>query len=94
MMGCVIFGVETLTSAGAAEGITLIVAGLAAGALLVRREWGDRAPLFPVDLLRIRIFSMSIATSTVSFAAQTLAFVGCRSCSSTRSAEARSKRGC
>ena len=75
MMGCVIFGVETLTSAGAAEGIALIVAGLAAGALLVRREWGDRAPLFPVDLLRIRIFSMSIATSTVSFAAQTLAFV-------------------
>jgi DHA2 family multidrug resistance protein-like MFS transporter len=75
MMGCVIFGVETLTSAGVAAGLTLIVAGVAAGALLVRREWGDKAPLFPVDLLKIRIFSMSIATSTVSFAAQMLAFV-------------------
>jgi DHA2 family multidrug resistance protein-like MFS transporter len=31
--------------------------------------------LFPVDLLKIRIFSMSIATSTVSFAAQMLAYV-------------------
>jgi DHA2 family multidrug resistance protein-like MFS transporter len=31
--------------------------------------------LFPVDLLKIRIFSMSIATSIVSFAAQMLAFV-------------------
>jgi DHA2 family multidrug resistance protein-like MFS transporter len=75
MMGCVIFGVETLTGAGLAAGMTLIVAGVAAGALLVRREWGDKAPLFPVDLLKIRIFSMSIATSTVSFAAQMLAFV-------------------
>jgi DHA2 family multidrug resistance protein-like MFS transporter len=43
--------------------------------LLVRREWGDPAPLFPLDLLKIRIFSMSIATSIVSFAAQMLAFV-------------------
>ena len=43
--------------------------------MLVRREWGDPAPLFPVDLLKIRIFAMSIATSTVSFAAQMLAFV-------------------
>jgi DHA2 family multidrug resistance protein-like MFS transporter len=53
----------------------LIAAGLGSGAVLVWREWGDPAPLFPVDLLRIRIFSMSIATSTVSFAAQMLAYV-------------------
>ena len=75
MMGCVIFGVETMSSAGVATGLALILSGIAAGALLVRREWGDPAPLFPVDLLKIRIFAMSIATSTVSFAAQMLAFV-------------------
>ena len=75
MMGCTIFGVETLTRSSAPLGAGLILAGLAAGALLVRREWGDPAPLVPVDLLRIRIFAMSIATSTVSFAAQMLAFV-------------------
>jgi DHA2 family multidrug resistance protein-like MFS transporter len=74
MMGGTIFGVETATK-DPAVGIAMIVGGLTAGALLVRREWGDRAPLFPVDLLKIRIFTMSIATSTVSFAAQMIAFV-------------------
>ena len=75
MMGCTIFGIETATGRHGAIGGVLIVIGLVAGFMLVRREWGDSAPLFPVDLLKIRIFSMSIATSTVSFAAQMLAFV-------------------
>ena len=75
MMGCTVFGAETFARESAWLGAALIVAGIAAGALLVRREWGDPAPLFPVDLLKIRIFSMSIGTSTVSFAAQMLAYV-------------------
>jgi DHA2 family multidrug resistance protein-like MFS transporter len=75
MMGCTVFGAETLARESAPLGIALIAAGIGAGVCLVRREWGDPAPLFPVDLLKIRIFSMSIATSTVSFAAQMLAFV-------------------
>ena len=60
---------------GGASGAAMIAGGLLAGALLVRREWGQPAPLFPIDLLRNRIFSMSIAASTVSFAAQMLAYV-------------------
>jgi DHA2 family multidrug resistance protein-like MFS transporter len=75
MMGCIIFGAETFARESSLLGGVLIVVGLAAGAMLVRREWGDPAPLFPVDLLKIRIFSMSIGTSTVSFAAQMLAYV-------------------
>ena len=75
MMGCTVFGAETFARESPATGLVLIVAGLSSGALLVWREWGDPAPLFPVDLLKIRIFGMSIATSTVSFAAQMLAFV-------------------
>ena len=75
MMGCTVFGAETFARESAPVGIALIAAGIGAGIWLVRREWGDPAPLFPVDLLKIRIFSMSIATSTVSFAAQMLAFV-------------------
>src|SRR5437868_10320974 len=75
MMGCTIFGAETFARESALAGSVLIAAGVGAGIWLVRREWGDPAPLFPVDLLKIRIFSMSIATSTVSFAAQMLAFV-------------------
>jgi DHA2 family multidrug resistance protein-like MFS transporter len=75
MMGCTVFGAETFARGSAGVGVALIAAGIASGVLLVRREWGMPAPLFPVDLLRIRIFSMSIATSTVSFAAQMLAYV-------------------
>jgi DHA2 family multidrug resistance protein-like MFS transporter len=75
MMGCTVFGAETFARASGALGAVLIAAGIGAGVWLVKREWGDPAPLFPVDLLKIRIFSMSIATSTVSFAAQMLAYV-------------------
>jgi DHA2 family multidrug resistance protein-like MFS transporter len=75
MMGCTIFGAETFARESGIAGAALIAGGIGAGVWLVRREWGDPAPLFPVDLLKIRIFSMSIATSTVSFAAQMLAFV-------------------
>ena len=75
MMGCTVFGAETFARESAPIGAVLIAAGIGAGVWLVKREWGDPAPLFPVDLLKIRIFSMSIATSTVSFAAQMLAYV-------------------
>jgi DHA2 family multidrug resistance protein-like MFS transporter len=75
MMGCTVFGAETFARESGALGAVLIAAGIGAGVWLVKREWGDPAPLFPVDLLKIRIFSMSIATSTVSFAAQMLAYV-------------------
>jgi DHA2 family multidrug resistance protein-like MFS transporter len=49
---------------------------LAAGAMLVYRETHMKSPpLLPVDLLRIPIFALSIATSIASFCAQMLAFV-------------------
>ena len=75
LMGCTVSGAELATRANGALGAVLVAVGIGSGVLLVRREWGDPAPLFPVDLLRNRIFSMSIGTSTVSFAAQMLAFV-------------------
>jgi MFS transporter, DHA2 family, multidrug resistance protein len=75
MMGCTIFGAETFARESNLAGVALIAIGIASGFLLVWREWGDPAPLFPVDLLKIRIFRMSIGTSTVSFAAQMLAYV-------------------
>jgi MFS transporter, DHA2 family, multidrug resistance protein len=42
---------------------------------LVWNEWGEPNPLMPLDLLRIPIFTLSITTSVVSFAAQMLAYV-------------------
>jgi DHA2 family multidrug resistance protein-like MFS transporter len=50
----------------------LAVAGLCA-VVVVRRSWDETSPLFPVDLLRIPIFGLSIATSTASFCAQFIA---------------------
>src|SRR6185503_11691656 len=49
--------------------------GIAAGAALVRRDWSKPNALMPIDLLRIPIFTLSISTSVVSFAAQMLAYV-------------------
>jgi len=74
MMGCVVFGAEMFAREGAGLGIGLVVLGVAAGSTLIWREWGVKAPLIPLDLLRIPIFSLSIGASIVSFAAQMLAY--------------------
>ena len=55
--------------------MTLLAAGLVIGTLFVRRQLGLPLPLLPVDLLRIPLFGLSIATSICSFAAQMIAFV-------------------
>ena len=52
-----------------------VAAGCVAAIALVRYELGRPAPLIPFDLLRIPMFSMSIATSICSFMAQAIAFV-------------------
>ena len=75
MMGLIVFGAEMFAHDARRLGSAMIVGGILSGVFLVRHEWGDERPLFPVDLLKIRIFSMSIGTSTVSFAAQMLAYV-------------------
>lgn len=57
----------------------LILAGavvaVGCGYVFVRRESRKDYPLFPVDLLRIPLFSLSIITSVFSFIAQMLAMV-------------------
>src|SRR4051794_23287433 len=49
MMGCTIFGAETFARANSTVGGALIVIGIASGVLLVWRERGYAAPLFPLD---------------------------------------------
>lgn len=53
----------------------LLAAGVATGWFYLRRMWHQPAPLFPVDLLRIPVFALSMCTSVTAFAAQTLAFI-------------------
>jgi MFS transporter, DHA2 family, multidrug resistance protein len=52
-----------------------LAGSLVAAILLVRRESRVPEPLLPLDLLKMPIFSLSIATSVASFVAQMLAFV-------------------
>jgi DHA2 family multidrug resistance protein-like MFS transporter len=74
MMGCVVFGAEMFAREGAAFGLALVAIGVVAGSALVWREWSEKRPLIPLDLLRIPIFTLSIGASIVSFAAQMLAY--------------------
>jgi DHA2 family multidrug resistance protein-like MFS transporter len=61
------------------EGLRLALPQIAGGCLLgyalVRHELDRPAPLIPFDLLRVRLFSLSIATSVCSFTAQMAALV-------------------
>jgi DHA2 family multidrug resistance protein-like MFS transporter len=75
MMGLLIFGAEQIARAGSGLGIAMVAGGLVAAVGLVLREWHATRPMSPLDLLRIPIFSLSIAASIVSFAAQALAYV-------------------
>lgn len=53
----------------------LLGAGALVGVIYLRRQRRLAVPLFPIDLLRIRVFALSMCTSVSAFSAQTLAFV-------------------
>jgi DHA2 family multidrug resistance protein-like MFS transporter len=75
--GLFFVGVDNLThgEGGSAVAVAEIALALAAGYALFRREANATAPLIPVDLMKIPVFSLSVATSIGSFAAQAIAFV-------------------
>ena len=72
-------GILAIDSAGHGESLAACLSEFSvaaiAGVLLVLRQTYMVSPLLPVDLLRIPIFALSIATSIASFCAQMLAFV-------------------
>jgi DHA2 family multidrug resistance protein-like MFS transporter len=71
--------ITTMTSAAQREPLLVVLGALGvclvAGAGLLRRQAGHPAPMLPVDLLARPMFSLSVLTSTCSFATQGLAFV-------------------
>jgi len=74
--GLLIVAIDSLGHGGRALYVALAFAGAGlAGIALVVRQLPQAAPLLPVDLLRIPLFALSIATSVCSFAAQMLAYV-------------------
>jgi len=58
-----------------AGAVAMLAAGAAVGWFYMRRQLRQPIPLFPVDLLRIPVFALSMCTSVTAFAAQTLAFI-------------------
>ncbi|WP_375461274.1 MFS transporter [uncultured Enterovirga sp.] len=74
--GFVIGGVDLLTRAGRPLlGCVAIAAGIASGTLLAFKGRAEPSPLLPVDLMRIPVFALSVASSICSFSAQMLAFI-------------------
>ncbi len=75
-------GVRVEGPGGAAPGVPLwlaateLAAGVVIGIFYVRRQLAQPLPLFPVDLLRIPVFALSMGTSIGAFCAQMLAYVG------------------
>ncbi|CAN7464875.1 MFS transporter [Trinickia sp. LjRoot230] len=81
IMNAFVFGMLIFTIDGPAHGEPLrfvllqALAVVVVGYVFVKRQLKQKAPLLPVDLLRIPIFALSVATSVCSFCAQMLAFV-------------------
>ena len=79
MFTLIFLGGEQLGVRGGSEasgmGWLLLSAGVGLGALYVRRQWHLAAPLFPVDLLRMPVFALSMGSSVSAFCAQMLAFL-------------------
>ncbi|MEJ0020669.1 MAG: MFS transporter [Acetobacteraceae bacterium] len=75
------FGILISTISGLGHGESLLFAGaqlavgLACGVVLVIRQLSRTSPLLPIDLMRIRLFALSVATSICSFIAQAMAMV-------------------
>ncbi len=74
--GLALAGLQSLAhDAATPHALALIACGILLGVLLVRYESAHAAPLIPFDLLRIPLFSMSVATSVCAFVAQMSALV-------------------
>jgi DHA2 family multidrug resistance protein-like MFS transporter len=81
-MGIDALGVQVEPRPGGGHGtpvwlaVSELAAGLVVGVIYVRRQLAEPVPLFPLDLLRIPVFALSMGTSVGAFCAQTLAYVG------------------
>jgi len=74
--GLSIVGIDLLTRGSQSGfGALVLVLGVLAAGLLIRRSFSQARPMVPIDLLRSRLFSLSVLTSLASFAAQMLAFI-------------------
>jgi len=74
-LGLMVIGVGQLGGAHRNEALGAIAVGAALFAALIAHQTRREAPLLPLDLMRIPLFALSMATSTCSYCAQILAYV-------------------
>jgi MFS transporter, DHA2 family, multidrug resistance protein len=75
-LGLIIIGISSAAHHAAIGLVSIaLVVGIALGWLLIRRHADHPAPMLPVDLFRLPIFSLSAATAVCSFVVQGMAFV-------------------
>jgi DHA2 family multidrug resistance protein-like MFS transporter len=76
LFGAMVMGADQVSrGADRPLGLALLAVAVLCAIVVVRRGWNETAPLFPIDLLRIPLFGLSIATSTASFCALLIAGV-------------------
>ena len=63
------------TPAWMPSGWWLLAAGVLVGFVYLRRQWPMQTPLFPVDLLRIPVFALSMCGSVTAFTAQMMSYL-------------------
>ena len=74
--GALIFALSQAAQLGSMTSVLIALAVfLTGGALMLKREAGHPAPMFPLDLLKRPMFALSALTAFCSFATQGLAFV-------------------
>ena len=78
MFGLFFIAADTFTHGHGEAPVAVAELALAivAGVVLFRRETRTTQPLIPIDLLKSRTFTLSVATSVCSFVAYMLAFIG------------------
>lgn len=74
-LGLVVFGVDGLGGTDVRVALAELAGGLVIGGLLVWQQSRRTAPMLPLDLLRIPLFTLSFCTSICSYAAQIMAYV-------------------
>lgn len=74
--GLLLLGLDGIGHAQAARWVALELAGgLVACVVFIRRQNRMAAPILPVDLFRVPVFALSVATSVCSYSAQTVAYL-------------------
>ena len=74
--GLLVLGIDGLGHSQPTAVVTIeLVAAFASGILLIRRQSSVPAPLLPIDLLRIRLFALSVGTTFLASMSQLMAYV-------------------